>query len=297
VGKTTVCLMVAWLLSWGALHSQSVNVNGYFLEDSVKLGSPARYVLVAEYPGSIKVLFPDSTHRFAPFEFNKQTFFPSKLRDGSVVDSVIYELSTFELEPYQSLQLPVFRLREKDSLKVLSNIDSLFIDGLLDEIPQDAKLKETVGYSPLDFAFNYPYLVIGSIIFLIIVITIFLVFGKTVRKKITLYRMRKKYEKFSNSFTEQLRTIRANNDIHEAESAFISWKSYLEALEKVPYTKLTTKEILKGEENEKLRTALKNIDKNIYGRVGDNELFKQFEALEDICQDKYNKKVEEVKHG
>ncbi|MEQ9100905.1 MAG: hypothetical protein RIF36_24550 [Imperialibacter sp.] len=289
--------MAAWLLSWGALHSQSVNVKGYFLEDSVKLGSPASYVLVAEYPGSIKVLFPDSTHRFAPFEFNKQTFFPSRLRDGSVVDSVIYELSTFELEPYQSLQLPVFRLREKDSLKVMSNIDSLFIDGLLDEIPQDAKLKETVAYSPLDFAFNYPYLVIGGVLFLIIVVTLFLVFGKTVRKKIALYRMRKKYEKFSNSYTEQLRAIRSKSDIRDAEITLILWKTYLESLEKIPYTKLTTKEILKGEENPKLQTALKSIDRSIYGRINDKELFKQFEVLEDICQDKYNKKVEEVKHG
>ncbi|MEQ8685390.1 MAG: hypothetical protein RIE86_08855 [Imperialibacter sp.] len=289
--------MAAWLLSWGALHSQSVNVKGYFLEDSVKLGSPASYVLVAEYPGSIKVLFPDSKHRFTPFEFNKQTFFPSRLRDGSVVDSVIYELSTFELEPYQSLQLPVFRLREKDSLKVMSNIDSLFIDGLLDEIPQDAKLKETVAYSPLDFAFNYPYLVIGGVLFLIIVVTLFLVFGKTVRKKIALYRMRKKYEKFSNSYTEQLRSIRSKSDIRDAEITLILWKTYLESLEKIPYTKLTTKEILKGEENPKLQTALKSIDRSIYGRINDKELFKQFEVLEDICQDKYNKKVEEVKHG
>ncbi|WOK07646.1 hypothetical protein RT717_03290 [Imperialibacter roseus] len=289
--------MAAWLLSWGALHSQSVNVKGYFLEDSVKLGSPASYVLVAEYPGSIKVLFPDSTHRFTPFEFNKQTFFPSKLRDGSVVDSVIYELSTFELEPYQSLQLPVFRLREKDSLKVMSNVDSLFIDGLLDEIPQDAKLKETVGYSPLDFAFNYPYLVIGGILFLIIAITLFLVFGKTVRKKITLYRMRKKYEKFSNSYTEQLRAIRIESDIRDAEITLILWKTYLESLEKIPYTKLTTKEILKGEENAQLQTALKSIDRSIYGRIIDKELFKQFEVLEDICLDKYKKKVEEVKNG
>jgi hypothetical protein len=289
--------MAAWLLSWGALYSQSVNVKGYFLEDSVKLGSPASYVLVAEYPGSIKVLFPDSTHRFTPFEFNKQTFFPSKLRDGSVVDSVIYEVSTFELEPYQSLQLPVFRLREKDSLKVMSNIDSLFIDGLLDEIPQDAKLKETVGYSPLDFAFNYPYLVIGGILFLIVVVTLFLVFGKTVRKKITLYRMRKKYEKFSNSYTEQLRAIRNKSDIRDAEITLILWKTYLESLEKIPYTKLTTKEILKGEESPKLQTALKSVDRSIYGRINDKELFKQFEVLEDICLDKYKKKVEEVKHG
>jgi hypothetical protein len=297
VGKTAVCFLAAWLLTWGALQSQSVSVQGYFLEDSVELGSPANYVLVAEYPGSMKVLFPDSTHNFFPFEFDKQTFFPSQLRNGLVVDSVIYQVSTFELEPYQSLQLPVFRLREKDSVQVMSGVDSLFIAGLLEEIPQDAKLKETVGYNPLDFAFNYPYLVIGVILFLIVSITLFLIFGKTVRKKIALYRMKKKYEKFSGSYTEQLRAIRSENDIRDAEVALILWKTYLESLEKIPYTKLTTKEILKGEDNVKLQTALRSIDRAIYGRISDKELSRQFEALEDICLDKYKKKVEEVKHG
>lgn len=297
MGKTAVCFLAAWLLTWGALQSQSVSVQGYFLEDSVELGSPANYVLVAEYPGSMKVLFPDSTHNFFPFEFDKQTFFPSQLRNGLVVDSVIYQVSTFELEPYQSLQLPVFRLREKDSVQVMSGVDSLFIAGLLEEIPQDAKLKETVGYNPLDFAFNYPYLVIGVILFLIVSITLFLIFGKTVRKKIALYRMKKKYEKFSGSYTEQLRAIRSENDIRDAEVALILWKTYLESLEKIPYTKLTTKEILKGEDNVKLQTALRSIDRAIYGRISDKELSRQFEALEDICLDKYKKKVEEVKHG
>ncbi len=297
MGKTTVCFLVALLFTWSSVQGQSVSVRGYFLEDSVKLGSPANYVLVAEYPGSVKVLFPDSTYSFAPFEFNKQTFFPSRLKDGGIVDSVIYQLSTFELEPYQGIQLPVFQLRPKDSLAVLAAADSIIIAGLIQEIPQDAQLKETVDYNPLDFAFNYPYLVIGIIVLLILSITLTLVFGKTVRKKITLYRMRKKYEKFSSSFTEQLRAIRAENNVRESESAFISWKSYLESLEKIPYTKLTTKEILKGEENEKLRAALKSIDRSIYGRISEKELFKQFETLEDICQEKYNKKVEEVKHG
>ncbi len=46
-----------------------------------------------------------------------------------------------------------------------------------------------------------------------------------------------------------------------------------------------------------MRSALKTIDRNIYGRIPDNELFKQFEALEDISLEKYRKKVEEVKHG
>lgn len=285
------------MLFGSTLQSQPVSVRGYFLEDSVMLGAPASYVLVAEYPGSVKLLFPDSTFNFAPFEYSSKVFFPSRLKNGTVVDSVIYQVSTFELEPYQGLALPVFQLRANDSLTVNATPDSLFIAGLLEEIPQDAKLKETVGYSPLDFAFNYPYLVIGAMLFVVVGVTLFLVFGKTIRKKIALYRMKKKYEKFSGVFTEQLRKIRAENDIQVAESAFISWKSYLESLERIPYTKLTTKEILKGEESDLLRSALKSIDRNIYGRIPDKELFKQFEALEDISLEKYRKKVEEVKHG
>lgn len=281
----------------GAAQSQPVDVKGYFLEDSVLLGSPASYVLVARYPGSVKVVFPDSTHNYAPFEYRGKLFFPSRLVNGVVVDSVVYQLATFELDPYQSVALPVYQLRQKDSLRVTATPDSVLIAGLLREVPPDAPLKESVDYNALDFAFNYPYLVAGVVIFIILAITLFLVFGKTVKKKIMLYRMRKKYERFSAEFTERLRKLRASTDLKEAESAFISWKSYLESLEKIPYTKLTTKEILKGENNERLKVALKHIDRNIYGKLPDDQLFKQFETLEDISLDKYKKKIAEVNHG
>lgn len=297
MGKTAVCFLVAWCFFSSYLQGQPVTVKGYFLEDSVLLGSPASYVLVAEYPGSVEVLFPDSAYNFTPFEFNSKVFFPSRLKNGKVVDSVIYSVSTFELEPYQKMNLPVFQIRTRDSLFVYAEADSILITGLLEEVPQNAKLKETVDFNPLDLAFNYPYLVFGLLLLIIISLVVYLVFGKSIRRKIRLYRMKKRYEKFSNSYAEYLRKLRTEADQHLAESAFISWKSYLESLERIPYTKLTTREIVRNEENEYLKAALKNIDRNIYGRSIDKELFRHFETLEDISLEKYRKKVEEVSHG
>ncbi len=297
MGKRAVCFLTACWLFWGSLAGQPVEVKGFFLEDSVLLGSPATYVLVAEYPGSIKILFPDSTYDFSPFEFNGKQFFPSFLRDGKVVDSVVYRVATFELQPWQTMALPVFQLRTRDSLSVYAETDSLLITGLLDDVPQGAKLKETVDFNPLELAFNYPYLVFGLLLLSIVSLAVYLFFGNSIKKRIRLYRMRKRYEKFSNSYSEYLRKLRAEADQHLAESAFISWKSYLESLEKVPYTKLTTREIVRNEENEHLKSALKNIDRNIYGRILDKELFRYFETLEDISLEKYRKKVEEVSHG
>lgn len=298
MGKTAVCMVAALLLLGNVAKGQSVTVRGYFLEDSVLLGSPATYILVAEYPGSMQVLFPDSTFSFTPFEFSAKSYSPSAMINGSIVDSVAYELITFELDPYQGLSMPVFQIRQRgDSLQVYASPDSIRIAGLIEEMPKDAQLKETVEYNPLNFAFNYPYLVLGSIIFVIIALTVFLVFGKTIRRKIRLYRMRKRYEQFSNSFSDFVRKLREHPELPVAEAAFVSWKSYLESLEGIPYTKLTTREILKGEENETLKTALKNIDRCIYGRVADKEIAKQFEMLEDISADKYLKKKVEVANG
>lgn len=297
MGKALVCFLAAFCLLQVAAQSQPVSVRGYFLEDSVLLGSPASYVLVAEYPGSVKVLFPDSTFNFQGFEYYGKKFYPSQLKNGKVIDSVIYSLATFELEPYQEMRLPVFQIRSNDSLSVFAEPDSVLITGLLEEVAPDTGLKETVNYNPIDLAFNYPYLVMGLILLVIVSLAVYLVFGASIRRKIRLYRLRKRYEKFSNSYSEYLRKLRTEADLHLAESAFVSWKSYLESLEKIPYTKLTTKEILKGEENEHLRTALKNIDKNIYGRKVDKEVFRHFETLEDISMEKYRKKVEEVSHG
>ena len=49
------------------VSAQEVKVEGYFLQDSAKLGERIGYVLKASYPKEKQLIFPDSVYDFSPF--------------------------------------------------------------------------------------------------------------------------------------------------------------------------------------------------------------------------------------
>jgi hypothetical protein len=64
------------------------------------------------------------------------------------------------------------------------------------------------------------------------------------------------------------------------------------------FTKLTTQEILSNyDHTEELKTALKSIDRCIYGGITDENLYRHFQSIEDFTQYRYGKKIDEIKHG
>ncbi|MBO6761452.1 MAG: hypothetical protein JJ909_10860 [Roseivirga sp.] len=75
------------------------------------------------------------------------------------------------------------------------------------------------------------------------------------------------------------------------------WKSYMESLEQMPYTKLTTKEIIQIQKNSSLEETLKSIDKNIYSTIAVTALQNDFEYLKDYSVDRYNHVTEEIKNA
>ena len=74
---------VFWLASVHAFAQEpSVKVRGQFLVDSIKIGKPFPYSLAAEYPSDQRILFPDSTFQFAPYEYFGKRYFPTRSLNG-----------------------------------------------------------------------------------------------------------------------------------------------------------------------------------------------------------------------
>jgi len=142
-------LMVCVLLWFASINSisQEVKPKGVFLVDSAKIGEQIPYSLSIRYPKQMEFLFPDSNYNFFPFEFNSKNFFITRTDSLVSVDSAIFYLSTFEVEPVQKLFLPVFMIvlvscqekmeKPKNLLTKLQMID-LLVDIHLTE----AKVKE-----------------------------------------------------------------------------------------------------------------------------------------------------------
>lgn len=282
------------LLFYCHSFAQEMDLKGGFLTDSIRVGEVAPYSLSLEYPSQWEVLFPDSTYNFYPFEFVRKQYFPTRSVDGVSYDSAVYYLTTFELDERLPLALPVFLVEANDSSVLFAERDTLLLRQMIAELPDSLALKDTAFYRKVDTAVNYPYIFIGVIIILVVGALVVVFFGKSIMKRIRLYRLKKAHKRFIVRYDRLLSQM--NGHARQAEQLVIEWKKYLEQLENKPFTKLTSREIIKNNPDGNLEKSLKGIDRSIYGGVEDEYLGRYLQHLADYSTHRYHRKVEEVKH-
>ncbi len=276
------------------MQGQDIEPQGYFVADSIKLGEETVYSLSVSYHRGTNVIFPDSLFDFAPFELNKKIEFPTRSDSLNSFDSAVYYLSTFEIDKVQKLSLPIFKILDGDSIKYVAHEDSIILEELIAQLPDSVVLKENSGYSEVDLEFNYPYLFIGLGIFAILVVAVILIFGKAIARKIKLYRLAQGHKKFLARFNKMLSD--ASKSRASYEHLLLEWKKYMEKLEKVPFTSLTTKEITKIQFDQSLSSNLKDIDRNIYGKGEIKDLSPCFNDLKDYTFERLNTKMNQIRN-
>jgi hypothetical protein len=286
-----------WLWGWGLLlplQAQVIDLNGRFLSDSIRVGEPIKYVLVAKYPLSKEIVFPDSSFSYAPFEWISKQYAPSQLSGNNIVDSVVYTLTTFELDSIQDLQIPVYLLDGLDSVEVFPPSASVIFSPTVTDIPDSALFKTSARYEPVETGFNYPVFIGIALGILALITAIYFLFGKSLIRKWRLYRLRISFEKFEKQFTSRLNENALINSPGFRERTLNYWKSWLTNLEKKPIRQMTTKEITKvyPEDNE-VHQGLRSIDVSIYGKSSnEQQLQDNFQKLAEFARQRYLAQIE-----
>lgn len=277
--------------------AQEVKVSGGFIEDGMKLGENIHYWMSVRYPAELELLLPDSNYNFSPFEFAAKNYYPSRLSGNIILDSAVYTLQSYEIDKVQYLDLPAFILKDGDTTTIRAAQDSVLFFELVKEVTDTTSLKENLAYQEVNSQFNYPLfgIILGSLV--IIGIVCFLIFGKRVRRALKLRKLKKEYIRFSDRLTGHIDSLKKQPEWQTAEKAVSDWKRFLEMLEDKPYTKLTTKEIMMLEYTKELKETLRNIDRSVYGRVPNEELYKEFQAVEDFTQHRYSVITDQIKNG
>jgi len=279
---------------------KKVDVYGGFVADSVKIGERTAFYLSAHYPTELTILLPDSAFSFSPFEYETREYFPTQSAGGRSVDSVVYYLSTFEVDAQQILSLPAFVVNERDCTEVLSNADTIQLVQLVTQLPDSVTadklpLRENTAFADVPGTFNYPlFLIIGGGILLVLVVLV-LIFGKRIRRHFKIRRLLRHHEAFQRSYTQAMEPLRSALSVPGTESALVLWKRYMEQLEARPYTKLTTREMLVMEKDENLGRHLKAIDGVVYGHG--TAVVDSLENLKSFAERRFQQKLEEVKHA
>ena len=290
-----VCVLL-WFASINSI-SQEVKPKGVFLVDSAKIGEQIPYSLSIRYPKQMEFLFPDSNYNFFPFEFISKNFFITRTDSLVSVDSAIFYLSTFEVEPVQKLSLPVFMIFQGDSVVLSPPADSIYLKALIDQIPDSLNIKANSEYSEVFFDFNYPYLLMGVGGFMLLFVIVLLLFGKSIKRQYLLFRLKRNHSRFTQKFDLLIADLKSSTGSLDPEEVLVTWKKYMEKLGNIPYTKLTTKEIVSYPDNKSINDYLKEVDKSIYGSIKIEKLYESFENLEYFTEECYKTRFNQLKYG
>lgn len=274
-----------------------VQVRSRFLADSLKIGEKVPFSVTAKYPRQLNILYPDSAYSFNPFEFESKLYFPTRTTDSLSYDSVVYYITSYEIDSIQMFRMPVYVLHGSDCTTVFGTADSIFLKQYVSHVPdsvstQQLPLKTNTDYLNVSWLLNYP--IIGYVVagLTVICIVVWLVFGKRIRRYYRLKRLDKDHVTFLHNFADALQRVQSEFTQMNAEKALVIWKRYMERLEDRPYTKYSTKEIVQMLDEGGLSNALRTIDRMVYGGVGSNP--EAFNELREVSRSHYTEKIRKV---
>jgi hypothetical protein len=276
-----LCSLFVFLYAFGSAQRPKA----YFSNDSLFIGKPVFFSLTYLHKGKTDLLFPDSSYNYKPFEFLDIEFFPTKTQNGKSLDSVVYKLITYNVDSTYSLSLPIQVLRSKKT--IFSDTASIKLHSLLDTTDiRNHIIKKSTGYFTVPLDFNFPKFLYYLVLLLISIAVFWALFGKFLIRNVRIWQFGQKHQKFSTAFKK---LSKSPKNFANISSGLIIWKNYLEWLLKKPYSTMTTSEISKTLENERLEDALKEFDLAIYGGVLSDQIPFAFNILFDFASDSYKK--------
>ncbi len=252
------------------------------------------YALSYRHPVAEDVFFPDSTHAFSPFHLLKRQYFPTRTNRQGSLDSVVYTLVSFEIQPVQRLSLPVYRYNGRDCTAVWAPRDSVVWQQLVRGVAKGKTLRTDSQVRHLNQQLNYPYALLVGFGLLAGFGLMYGIFGKSLRRQWRLYQMQRRHADFMRSFQRLSRGITARAGLTNVEKAMVLWKKYLERLERRPVTSLTTRELIGAFPDPRLPDALRQVDASVYGGVFSPQIQGSLQVLRELAVRRYRQRRREA---
>nr|WP_246581339.1 hypothetical protein [Echinicola shivajiensis] len=258
------------------------------------MGERVGYVLKAEYPSEMDIVFPDSTYDYQDFAFLEKQTFTSYTADSVTLDSAVYFLSNFSLDPLKSYSLPVFEILKYDSLQHSPAEDNLTLELTIKPLPEKLAFKDNDKYQAIPKEFNYPYLLIFLGILVITAVASILLFGNKVQKQWAIRKLKKKHKKFLAKWTKAVQDLQSKPSLQVADETLWLWKDYMEELTGKPYREWTSTEIGEFMEMPELVNDFRKIEIIIYANRASEGLLVTCDKLKSVCEDMYHQKIKEI---
>lgn len=280
------------------IDSRLFKLHGYFLEDSIEIGLPVHYSLSIWYPSEAQILFPDEKYKFGTFELLQRYYFNTRTEGDQSIDSVVYELRTFEIDKIQALSLPVFVTSRQDTLNypIFAVKDSVILKELVVGDPKQIPLQIQTTHQSVKNRFDYPFLIGIILLTALFFLIIWGILGARFKKYYSLFQFRTRQLKFVKEFTRLSSLIIREKSAASIELAMTLWKRHMEFLENKPFSTYTSKEISQLLPDEDLEKSLKDIDRAMYGRDFSREIENSLLFLKNFSENRFEKKYSRLRN-
>lgn len=240
----------------------------------IVLGKAFELSLSWKHAADLDVFFPRDKSHFYPYMLIGLKPLETVTENGISKDEVVYQLMTFEVEPEQTISLPVWYIENGDSLRLVSNVDTLLYTSIIaDSLLSTSDFQWTPEWLKAKKGnYNWTWLKWLSITLLILGIMVF-VMRKTIERKYLTWQFSRKQQDFALKFRRSMK------DAEDLSTSVALWKEHMEWLDKIPYTTLSSSEITLRTKNERLGEALKKVDAAIYGGEESEQLLLALQIL------------------
>lgn len=232
-----------WILlfSWfGTSNAQVVKATIEFQADTVAIGKTVPLRLEIEHPSDVVVVFPNKSTDFEPFELVGVEASPTKTTNHRSWDAVIYQVKTFDISPFQSVNLPYGYILGKDTLRKSIQSDSIKLMERIPELKDDLTFQLHNDIAIIKSPPNYTLwiLIIAGIMILLVAM------AYALRKPIERYLSLRRHEQ---NWLATLKEIQEMERLQDQTEMFdklnIIWKSYLDPHHEMGLRSMTTTEL------------------------------------------------------
>jgi len=292
-------LLAAGLLlqTWPLLAWQEVpQPQGQFGKDRVQLGETVDYLLVFRHSPETEFRFPDEKYDFGPFEYLDHQFYTTSTSQGISIDSIRYTLATYELNPVQTLAVPVLLQNGSGQEQAVYPLpDTVLLQEVLGPLPDSLQVFENTTPVIVTREFNYYYLAGAVLLLLLLGVGGTLLFGNRIKKYFLIRKLQRQHQAFMQEFSAA-RPEQDYNTGHLAKAVGI-WKGYTGNLLQEPVASLTTRELRQKFGEGDISRALQQLDQAIYAGIFNDDLGESLECLQKHAAEFFNRKLEKVKNG
>ena len=252
-------LLILFVFSAFLVSSQEPQLE--ILTDSVKVGEPFDVSLTYLHKSPSEIFFPDSTTDYGKLEYINHIAYPTNT-DSLSLDSAVYSFSAFSINDSVEVQLELIQLSKKDTIKILSNTEHVFIKRIVTEVPDSITLKTQLEYVVISAPVNYNLFILLGIILLIVTLILLFIFKKELKSLFKNYFLKKKFQRLFEALDQLIQSEKFDTATLNRYSGLS--KKGLELIFKIPVSSYTSSQMKKLLGNKIDTSLFSELDTHIY---------------------------------